>query len=221
MKQHYTIIGACLAAAVLAGCVHGEIFPKDYLAQDIDKSQALLELDVVFAQTPDDKLTSRMTSHNSVEYSGAPHIVVPFYQKGLGFDQGFAGTYMFAVVYPVAKVETATASSRVFGQQVDARQVGGQQPGSPRYRFRVPGKAQWNSNETFMLSFERKGRREEITFRFSNEKSCPSAFNAITPKYGFPIQVSAAFNDNKGCLKVCDSRDQWPGFCAFQPPPAA
>jgi hypothetical protein len=216
-----TLILGCLAATLLAGCVHGEIFPKDYLAQDIDKSQALLELDVVFAQTPDDKLTSRMTAYNSVEYSGAPHIVVPFYQKGLGFDQGFAGTYMFAVPYPIAKVETATASSRVFGQQIDARQAGGQQQGSPRYRFRVPGKAQWNSNETFMLKFERKGRREEITFRFSNEKSCPSAFSAITPNYGFPIQVSATFKDGKGCLKVCDSRDQWPGFCAYQPPPAA
>ena len=206
----------CLAASLLAGCVHGEMFPKDYLAQDIDKQQALLELDVVFGQAPDDKLTSRVTARNTVEYGGAPHIVVPFYQKGLGFDQGFAGTYMFAVVYPVAKVEAVTASSRVFGQKLE-----GQQQGSPRYRFRVPGKAQWNSNETFMLGFERKGHREEITFRFSNEQSCPSAFLATTPKYGFHIKVVATFKDNKGCLKVCDSRDQWPGFCAYQPPPAA
>ena len=210
------LIAGCCAASLLAGCVHGETFPKDYLAQDIDKQQALLELDVVFGNAPDDKLTSRVTARNSVEYAGAPHIVVPFYQKGLGFDQGFAGTYLFAVVYPVAKVETATASSRVFGQKLD-----GQQPGSPRYRFRVPGKAQWNSNETFMLSFARKGRREAITFRFSNEQSCPSAFLASTPHYGFPIKVVATFKENKGCLKVCDSRDQWPGFCAFQPPPAA
>jgi hypothetical protein len=209
MKQ-LNLLGACLAAAVLAGCVHGELFPRDYLAQDIDKQQALLEVDIVFAQAPDDRLASRTTSRNSVEYAGAPHIVVPFYQKGLGFDQGFAGTYMFAVPYPVAKIETATASSRVFGQHVDGQ----------RYRFRVPGKAQWNSNESFMLSFERKGRREEITFRFSNERSCPSAFDAITPRYGFPLKVSATFKDNKGCLKVCDSRAQWPGFCAFQPPPA-
>ncbi|MGK5073192.1 hypothetical protein [Janthinobacterium sp. ZB1P44] len=210
------LIAGCLAALLLAGCVHSEIASRDYLAQDIDKSHALVEVDVVFGQAPDDKLTSRTTSRNSVEYAGAPHIVVPFYQKGLGFDQGFAGTYMFAVPYPIAKVETATASSRVFGQKLD-----GQQPGSPRYRFRVPGKAQWNSNETFMLSFARKGRREEITFRFSNEQSCPSAFLATTPKYGFPIKVVATFKDNHGCLKVCDSRDQWPGFCAFQPPPAA
>ena len=210
------LIAGCFAASLLAGCVHGEMFPKDYLAQDIDKQQALLELDVVFGQVPDDKLTSRVTAHNSVEYAGAPHIVVPFYQKGLGFDQGFAGTYIFGVVYPVAKVETAKASSRVFGQKLE-----GQQQGSPRYRFRVPGKAQWNSNETFMLSFERKGRREEITFRFSNEQSCPSAFLATTPQYGFPIKVVATFKENKGCLKVCDSRDQWPGFCAYQPPPAA
>ncbi|MGK5015323.1 hypothetical protein [Janthinobacterium sp. HLS12-2] len=210
------LLTGCLAASLLAGCVHGEMFPKDYLAQDIDKQQALLELDVVFGQAPDDKLTSRVTARNTVEYGGAPHIVVPFYQKGLGFDQGFAGTYMFAIVYPVAKVEMATASSRVFGQKLE-----GQQQGSPRYRFRVPGKAQWNSNETFMLGFERKGRREEITFRFSNEQSCPSAFLATTPKYGFHIKVVATFKDNKGCLKVCDSRDQWPGFCAYQPPPAA
>ncbi|OEZ72850.1 hypothetical protein JAB5_10570 [Janthinobacterium sp. HH103] len=210
------IIAGGLAAVLLAGCVHSEIAPRDYLAQDIDKSQALVEVDVVFGQAPDDKLTSRMTARNSAEYAGAPHIVVPFYQKGLGFDQGFAGTYMFAVPYPIAKVETATASSRVFGQKLD-----GQQPGSPRYRFRVPGKAQWNSNETFMLSFARKGRREEITFRFSNEQSCPSAFLATTPLYGFPIKVVATFKGNQGCLKVCDSRDQWPGFCAFQPPPAA
>jgi hypothetical protein len=210
------LIAGCLAASLLAGCVHGEMFPKDYLAQDIDKQQALLELDVVFGKEPDDKLTSRVTAGNAVEYAGAPHIVVPFYQKGLGFDQGFAGTYLFAVVYPVAKVETATARSRVFGQKLD-----GQQPGSPRYRFRVPGKAQWNSNETFMLKFDRKGRREEITFRFSTEQSCPSAFLATTPIYGFPIKVVATFKDNKGCLKVCDSRDQWPGFCAFQPPPGA
>ena len=209
------LLAGCLAASLLAGCVHGEMFPKDYLAQDIDKQEALLELDVVFGQAPDDKLTSRVTARNTVEYAGAPHIVVPFYQKGLGFDQGFAGTYMFAVVYPVAKVETATASSRVFGLKLE-----GQQPGNPRYRFLVPGKAQWNSNESFMLSFERKGRREEITFRFSNERSCPSAFDAITPRYGFPLKVSATFKDNKGCLKVCDSRAQWPGFCAFQPPPA-
>ena len=208
--KRLNLLGACLAAAVLAGCVHGELFPRDYLAQDIDKQQALLEVDIVFAQAPDDRLASRTTSRNSVEYAGAPHIVVPFYQKGLGFDQGFAGTYMFAVPYPVAKIETATASSRVFGQHVDGQ----------RYRFRVPGKAQWNSNESFMLSFERKGRREEITFRFSNERSCPSAFDAITPRYGFPLKVSATFKDNKGCLKVCDSRAQWPGFCAFQPPPA-
>ncbi|MDN2700886.1 MULTISPECIES: hypothetical protein [unclassified Janthinobacterium] len=208
------LIAGCFAASALAGCVHGEIFAQDYLAQDIDKQQALLELDVVFGQAPDDKLTSRVTARNTVEYTGAPHIVVPFYQKGLGFDQGFAGTYMFAVPYPIAKVETATASSRVFGQKLD-----GQQQGSPRYRFRVPGKAQWNSNETFMLGFERKGRREEITFRFSNEQSCPSAFLATTPKYGFHIKVVATFKDDKGCLKVCDSRDQWPGFCAFQPPP--
>ncbi|MDN2671808.1 MAG: hypothetical protein RSF79_23440 [Janthinobacterium sp.] len=210
------LIAGCFAASALAGCVHGEIFAQDYLAQDIDKQQALLELDVVFGQAPDDKLTSRVTARNTVEYTGAPHIVVPFYQKGLGFDQGFAGTYMFAVPYPIAKVETATASSRVFGQKLD-----GQQQGSPRYRFRVPGKAQWNSNETFMLGFERKGRREEITFRFSNEQSCPSAFLATTPKYGFHIKVVATFKDDKGCLKVCDSRDQWPGFCAFQPPPGA
>ena len=210
------LIAGCCAASLLAGCVHGEMFPKDYLAQDIDKQQALLELDVVFGKEPDDKLTSRTTARNTVEYTGAPHIVVPFYQKGLGFDQGFAGTYIFGVVYPVAKVETATASSRVFGQKLD-----GQQAGNPRYRFRVPGKAQWNSNETFMLSFERKGRREEITFRFSNEQSCSSAFLATTPHYGFPIKVVATFKDNKGCLKVCDSREQWPGFCAFQPPPAA
>lgn len=208
--KRLNLLGAGLAAAVLAGCVHGELFPRDYLAQDIDKQQALLEVDIVFAQAPDDRLASRTTSRNSVEYAGAPHIVVPFYQKGLGFDQGFAGTYMFAVPYPVAKIETATASSRVFGQHVDGQ----------RYRFRVPGKAQWNSNESFMLSFERKGRREEITFRFSNERSCPSAFDAITPRYGFPLKVSATFKDNKGCLKVCDSRAQWPGFCAFQPPPA-
>ncbi|MED5612790.1 hypothetical protein [Janthinobacterium sp. P210005] len=210
------LIAGCFAAILLAGCVHGEIFAQDYLAQDIDKQQALLELDVVFGQAPDDKLTSRVTARNTVEYTGAPHIVVPFYQKGLGFDQGFAGTYMFAVPYPIAKVETATASSRVFGQK-----LAGQQQGSPRYRFRVPGKAQWNSNETFMLGFERKGRREEITFRFSNEQSCPSAFLATTPKYGFHIKVVATFKDDKGCLKVCDSRDQWPGFCAFQPPPGA
>ncbi|KAB8052581.1 hypothetical protein GCN78_08305 [Janthinobacterium rivuli] len=210
------LIAGCFAATLLAGCVHGEIFAQDYLAQDIDKQQALLELDVVFGQAPDDKLTSRVTARNTVEYTGAPHIVVPFYQKGLGFDQGFAGTYMFAVPYPIAKVETATARSRVFGQKLD-----GQQQGSPRYRFRVPGKAQWNSNETFMLGFERKGRREEITFRFSKEQSCPSAFLATTPKYGFHIKVVATFKDDKGCLKVCDSRDQWPGFCAFQPPPAA
>ncbi|WP_219115677.1 hypothetical protein [Janthinobacterium sp. UMAB-56] len=212
------LLAGCLAASLLAGCVHGEMFPKDYLAQDIDKQQALLELDVVFGQAPDDKLTSRSSARadGSLEYSGAPHIVVPFYQKGLGFDQGFAGTYIFAIAYPLAKVETATASSRVFGLKLE-----GQQPGSPRYRFRVPGKAQWNSNETFMLEFARKDRREEITFRFSNEKSCPSAFLATTPKYGFPIKVVATFKDNKGCLKVCDSRDQWPGFCAFQPPPAA
>ena len=171
---------------------------------------------MVFGKEPDDKLTSRTTARNTVEYTGAPHIVVPFYHKGLGFDQGFAGTYIFGVVYPVAKVETATASSRVFGQKLD-----GQQAGNPRYRFRVPGKAQWNSNETFMLSFARKGRREEITFRFSNEQSCSSAFLATTPHYGFPIKVVATFKDNKGCLKVCDSREQWPGFCAFQPPPAA
>jgi hypothetical protein len=210
------LIAGCFAASALAGCVHGEIFAQDYLAQDIDKQQALLELDVVFGKEPDDKLTSSVTARNTVEYTGAPHIVVPFYQKGLGFDQGFAGTYIFAVVYPVAKVETATARSRVFGQKLE-----GQQQGSPRYRFRVPGKAQWNSNETFMLSFERKGRREEITFRFSNEQSCPSAFLATTPKYGFPIKVVATFKEDKGCLKVCDSRDQWPGFCAFQPPPGA
>ncbi|SDG69634.1 hypothetical protein [Janthinobacterium sp. YR213] len=209
------LLAGCLAASLLAGCVHGEMFAKDYLAQDIHKQQALLELDVVFGKEPDDKLTSRVTARNTVEYTGAPHIVVPFYQKGLGFDQGFAGTYMFAVPYPIAKVETATASSRVFGQKLD-----GQQQGSPRYRFRVPGKAQWNSNETFMLGFERKGRREEITFRFSNEQSCPSAFLATTPKYGFHIKVVATFKDDKGCLKVCDSRDQWPGFCAFQPPGA-
>ena len=205
------LIAGCLAAVLLAGCVHSEIAPRDYLAQDIDKQQALLELDVVFGQAPDDRLTSRTTSRNSVEYAGAPHIVVPFYQKGLGFDQGFAGTYIFAVVYPVANVKPATASTRVFGQQVDKQ----------RYRFRVPGKAQWNSNETFMLSFARKGRREEITFRFSNTQSCPSAFLATTPRYGFPIKVVATFKDNQGCLKVCDSREQWPGFCAFQPPPAA
>ena len=208
------LIAGCCAAALLAGCVHGELFPKDYLTQDIDKQQALLELDVVFGQAPDDKLTSRTTSRNSVEYAGAPHIVVPFYQKGLGFDQGFAGTYMFAVPYPIAKVETAMASSRVFGQRIEG-------PGSPRYRFRVPGKAQWNSNETFMLSFARKGRREAITFRFSTEHSCPSAFLATTPLYGFPIKAVATFKGNQGCLKVCDSREQWPGFCAFQPPPAA
>ncbi|MNM34605.1 hypothetical protein D3C81_452600 [compost metagenome] len=205
------LLTGCLGAALLAGCVHSEIAPKDYLTQDLDKQQALVEVDVLFAQAPDDRLTSRTTSRNSVEYAGAPHIVVPFYQKGLGFDQGFAGTYIFAVVYPVAKVETATASTRVFGQQVDKQ----------RYRFRVPGKAQWNSNETFMLNFSRKGRREAITFRFSNEKSCPSAFKAITPTYGFPIEVSASFKDNKGCLKVCDSRDGYAGFCAFQPPPAS
>ena len=210
------LIAGCFAASLLAGCVHSEIAPRDYLAQEIDKQQALLELDVVFGNAPDDKLTSRVTARNSVEYAGAPHIVVPFYQKGLGFNQGFAGTYLFAAVYPIAKVETATASSRVFGQKLD-----GQQPGSPRYRFRVPGKAQWNSNETFMLSFARKGRREAITFRFSNEQSCPSAFLASTPHYGFPIKVVATFKENKGCLKVCDSRDQWPGFCAFQLPPAA
>ena len=205
------LLAGCCAASLLAGCVHGEMFPKDYLAQDIDKQQALLELDVVFGQAPDDKLTSRVTARNTVEYAGAPHIVVPFYQKGLGFDQGFAGTYLFAVVYPVAKVETATASTRVFGQHLEGQ----------RYRFRVPGKAQWNSNETFMLSFERKGRREEITFRFSNEQSCPSAFLATTPQYGFPIKVVATFKENKGCLKVCDSRDGYAGFCAFQPLPAS
>ena len=215
MMAHQLFAG-CAAAALLAGCVHGETGPRDYLAQEIDPQQALLELDVVFVQAPDDKLATRTTASHAVEYSGAPHIVVPFYQKGLGFDQGFAGTYMFAVPYPIAKIETATASSRVFGQKLE-----GPQPGGQRYRFRVPGKAQWNSNETFMLSFERKGRREAITFRFSNEKSCPSAFNAITPRYGFPVSVSASFPGGKGCLKVCDSRDQWPGFCAYQPPPAA
>ena len=208
---HPELMAGCLAAVLLAGCVHSEIAPRDYLAQDIDKNHALVEVDVVFAQAPDDRLTSRTTARNSVEYAGAPHIVVPFYQKGLGFDQGFAGTYLFAVVYPVAKVETATASTRVFGQQVD----------SQRYRFRVPGKAQWNSNETFMLGFSRKGRREAISFRFSNAHSCPSAFQAITPTYGFPIEVSATFKEGKGCLKVCDSRDGYPGFCAFQPPPGA
>jgi len=211
MRLH-AIFAACLSAALLAGCVHGEIFPKDYLAQDISQQQALLELDVVFAQEPDYKLSSRSSARadGSLEYAGGPHIVVPFYQKGLGFDQGFAGTYMFAVPYPVAKVETATASSRVFGQQLDQQ----------RYRFRVPGKAQWNSNETFMLSFERKGRRDEISFRFSLEKTCPSSYNAITPTYGFPLAVKASFNGSKGCLKVCDGRDQYPGFCAYQPPAA-
>ena len=203
------LMGCGLGAVLLAGCVHSELAPRDYLTQDLDQQQALVQVDVVFAQAPDDKLTSRTTAGNRVEYAGAPHIVVPFYQKGLGFDQGFAGTYIFAVVYPVAKVTTATASTRVFGQQVD----------SQRYRFRVPGKAQWNSNETFMLSFSRKGRREAITFRFSNEQSCPSAFNAITPAYGFPIAVSATFKDGKGCLKVCDGRDGYAGFCTFQPPP--
>ena len=98
------LLTGCLGAALLAGCVHSEIAPKDYLTQDLDKQQALVEVDVLFAQAPDDKLTSRTTSRNSVEYAGAPHIVVPFYQKGLGFDQGFAGTYLFAVPYPIAKV---------------------------------------------------------------------------------------------------------------------
>ena len=46
------LIAGCFAASLLAGCVHGEMFPKDYLAQDIDKQQALLELDVSSATRP-------------------------------------------------------------------------------------------------------------------------------------------------------------------------
>lgn len=195
----------------LGGCVSQDgASNREYLSENLDAGQALLTLDVSFALAPDYKPSQgQFHADERITYSGFPYIEVPFFQKGLDVDMGLTGLpYVLPIPYPVPKIDTGRSHARVFGQRLDEQ----------HYRFRVPGKSMWNSGNTFALLFHRRDRLETITFRFSTQASCASAFNVLTPEYGYALSVSARFKNEVGCLKVCDGRPGYPGDCAFQPP---
>lgn len=198
-----------LAMILLSGCASRyHDYSKDYRVQDMDARQARLALIVDFSQAPDYKPQTLEYGKEPrrVSYSGYPYVQVPFYQKGLDVGMGLTGLpYILPIPYPVPQVRRANSQINVFGERISAQQ----------YRFLIPNKSQWNSGNTFTLNFANDSRRENITFRFSEKEVCPTRFEAITPTFGQRIAVDAQFQGKGGCIKVCDSRPQYPGYCAF------
>ncbi|QJI41573.1 hypothetical protein HKK52_11815 [Pseudomonas sp. ADAK2] len=217
MKNSLTGRGVLLLIGIavsLGGCVsQGSGHDREFLSENLDASQALLTFDVAFALAPDYKPSqSQFHADDRITYSGFPHIEVPYFQKGLDVDMGLTGLpYMLPIPYPVPKVDTGRSEYKVFGQRLDEQ----------HYRFVVPSKSMWNSGHTFALLFQRRERRETITFRFNTQTSCASSLKVITPDYGYPLSVSAKFKNEVGCLTVCDGRPGYPGDCAFQPQPTS
>ncbi len=199
-------IGALL---LLSGCASSNYeYSKDYRVEDMDASHARLVLLVDFSQAPDYKPQKLEygTKVRRVSYSGYPYVQVPFYQKGLDFGMGITGLpYILPIPYPVPQIRQANSQIQVFGERLTPQQ----------YRFLIPNKTQWNSGNTFTLNFANDARRESITFRFSEKDVCSTHFDANTPTFGQRISIDAQFQGKGGCIKVCDTRPEYPGHCAF------
>jgi hypothetical protein len=201
-------------AVSLGGCVTQDgSTDREFLSENLDADKALLTFDVAFALAPDYKPSqSQFHRDDRITYSGFPYIEVPYFQKGLDVDTGLTGLpYVLPIPYPVPKIETGRSTYKVFGQRLDEL----------HYRFVVPSKSMWNSGHTFSLLFQRRERRDSITFRFNTQTACTSTLKVITPDYGYPLSVSAKFKNQASCLTVCDGRPGYPGECAFQPPPTS
>ncbi|CUJ67774.1 hypothetical protein [Achromobacter kerstersii] len=216
--QRATVFAGIL---LLAGCAgSADVYEKHVRTEDANPADVVLTLDVAFAQAPDyDPKTnvyggpakpgsSRQATPERVEYSGYPSIDVPFYQKGIGFDLGVVGDprALLALPYPSPATRTTSAHLQIFGVRQDAT----------HYRFVVLPRQGWNSYQSFQVSFAVNGRREGMTFAYSDKLVCDSAFDVTTPTYGFGMSVAASFPGGKpGCLKACDARPGYPGYCAF------
>lgn len=199
------------AAVLLAGCAsHGSERPSDIRTEDAKASEVVLELEVTFARAPDYKPETRgpYAPSKYVEIEGAPTIQIPFYQKGIGFELGLLGDPrgLLALPYPSPKEDSSTKNLRVVGQRLD----------STRYRFVVLPLSGWNSLDSFEVAFAHNGRRDAMTFTYSNKETCNSSFMVTTPTYGFAMSVAARFPKGPlGCLKACDARPEYSGQCAF------
>lgn len=197
--------------ALLAGCAsHGSERPSDIRSEDAKAADAVLELEITFAQAPDYKpeTSGPYASSRYVKIDGYPNIEIPFYQKGIGFELGVLGDprALLALPYPSPKTDSATHSLRVMGQKLD----------STRYRFVVLPLSGWKSLNSFEVAFAQNGRRESMTFTYSTKAVCENSFAVTTPTYGFAMSVAARFpNGTQGCLKPCDARPGYPGHCAY------
>lgn len=203
-------LAAALAAA-LTGCAStSHVYEKHVRTEDAKPADVVLTLDVTFARAPDyePQRNEYGSTEKRVEYAGYPSIDVPFYQKGLGFDLGLLGDprALLALPYPSPTTRTTAAQLKIFGERLDAT----------RYRFVVLPRPGWNSMKSFQVAFAINGRREGMTFAYSDNKVCDSRFDVTTPTYGFAMSVAASFPGGKpGCLKACDARPGYPGQCAF------
>lgn len=212
LRSGYGLLLLMAIATSQLGCVSDNgATDREFLSENLDASKALLTFDVEFALAPDYQPSqNKFQGDERITYSGIPHIEVPYFQKGLDVKQGLTGLpYILPIPYPIPGIENGRSEYKVFGQRLDEK----------RYRFVVPTKSMWNSGYTFALLFERRKRHETITFRFDDRTSCETSLNVATPEYGYALSVSAKFNNDAGCLKVCDGRLGYPGDCAFQPPP--
>lgn len=203
--------GLLAGLLTLAGCAgRADIYEKHLRTTDANPADVVLTLDVVFDQTPDHDPKTNVYDGppKREEYSGYPSLDVPFYQKGVGFDLGVLGDprALLALPYPSPTTRTSAAQLKIFGDRVDAR----------HYRFVVLPRPGWRSQQSFQVSYAVNGRREGMTFAYSERAVCDSRFAVTTPTYGFGMSVAAHFPSGKtGCLKACDARPGYPGQCAF------
>lgn len=198
-------------SVLLASCVsHSSEQPSDIRSEDAKAADAVLELEVTFAQAPDYKpdTSGPYAPSRYVKIEGYPNIEIPFYQKGISFELGVLGDprALLALPYPSPKTDSSTRSLRVMGQRLD----------STRYRFVVLPLSGWKSLNSFEVAFAHNGRREAMTFTYTTKAACDNSFAVTTPTYGFAMSVAARFPGGaQGCLKPCDARPGYPGHCAY------
>ncbi|MGE7960511.1 hypothetical protein ACQKQA_28970 [Pseudomonas sp. NPDC089530] len=196
---------------LLAGCVsHNTEHPSDIRTEDANAAEAVLELEVTFAQAPDykPKTWGPYAPSRYVKIEGYPNLQIPFYQKGIGFELGLLGDprALLVLPYPSPKIDSTNNSLRVMGQRLS----------DTHYRFLVLPLSGWHSINSFEVAFAHNGRREAMTFSYSTKTSCDNSFEVTTPTYGFAMQVAARFpHDAQGCLKACDAHPGYPGHCAY------
>ena len=169
----------------LSGCRTYE-YVTDIPSEQFDEDESLGSIEVRYERLQD----------------SPPTLKSVFRRKVLESEMGFAGTYMFAVVYPTVKIDEDYSWKTLEGESLEEGQ----------WRFKIPYKRGWNGPQDLQLHFRNDYESRDFLFRFLEGQSCLNEYSLETP--GNPtLHVSVNLKES-GCLLPCTAKLSDPATCS-------